>query len=290
MPSKILVVDDEANILNLAKMILERGGYQVSVSSNGEEALQKAEAEMPDLVLLDIVMPGKSGLEVCKILKSQTRTRHIPLVMFTALGRDVDRKLAVEAGADGHFMKPFTSEQLLTEVKKYIELARKEKFSKQLGLGQNSLKGKKILFEFDPTTPYERLVRDFALECAVQGEAVVVITPSGSAVQQALKGDEGVEIVGLTPELMLSSITNKHADKPLDLVYDSLTDLALSVDSQTAYKFARKALELIAEPRITALFLLNSSAHEQRDIYSLKGLFSNQLVYGKQGITNVRVQ
>jgi hypothetical protein len=210
--------------------------------------------------------------------------------MFTALGRDVDRKLTVEAGADGHFMKPFTSEQLLTEVKKHIELARKEKFSKQLGLGQNSLKGKKILFEFDPSTPYERLIRDFALECAVQGETVVVITPSGSAVQQALKDDEGVEIVGLTPELMLSSITNKHADKPLSLVYDSLTDLALSVDSQTAYKFARKALELIAEPRITALFLLNSSAHEQRDIYSLKGLFSNQLAYGKQGITNVRVQ
>jgi CheY-like chemotaxis protein len=63
LPSKILVVDDEANILNLAKMVLERGGYQVSVSSNGEEALQKAEAEMPDLILLDIVMPGKSGLE-----------------------------------------------------------------------------------------------------------------------------------------------------------------------------------------------------------------------------------
>ncbi len=65
---------------------------------------------MPDLILLDVVMPGKSGLEVCKILKVSSQDQHIPVVMFTALGRDVDRKLGAEAGADGHFIKPFTPE------------------------------------------------------------------------------------------------------------------------------------------------------------------------------------
>jgi two-component system response regulator VicR len=114
MPDRVLVVDDERDILNLTKMILERKGYQVIVTPHSDEALSKADAETPDLILLDLVMPGKSGLEVCRILKSQSKTKHIPVVMFTALGRDIDRSLVKEAGADSHFMKPFTAEGLLT--------------------------------------------------------------------------------------------------------------------------------------------------------------------------------
>ena len=79
-------------------MILEKEGYWVSSASNGEEALQLLEQHDPDLVLLDLVMPGKSGLEVCKIIKTQARTKNIPVIMFTALGRDVDRKLSAWAG------------------------------------------------------------------------------------------------------------------------------------------------------------------------------------------------
>ena len=79
-------------------MILEKEGYWVSSASNGEEALQLLEQHDPDLVLLDLVMPGKSGLEVCEIIKTQARTKNIPVIMFTALGRDVDRKLSAWAG------------------------------------------------------------------------------------------------------------------------------------------------------------------------------------------------
>ena len=120
MAECILVVDDEPDILNLAKLMLEKEGYVVSTASDGEEALQKVEAEMPDIILLDIVMPGKTGLEVCKILKAKPETRHIPVVMFTVLGQDVDRKLAKEAGSDGYFAKPFTLESLLAEVGRAI--------------------------------------------------------------------------------------------------------------------------------------------------------------------------
>jgi CheY-like chemotaxis protein len=122
---KILVVDDELDIRNLAKMILEKNGYQVSLATNGVEAIRKAETELPDLILLDVVMPAKSGWSVCKILKSQEKTKHIPIVIFTvlsaAIGNDSSRKYAEEAGADDYLPKPFNKGELLTKVEKYIE-------------------------------------------------------------------------------------------------------------------------------------------------------------------------
>ncbi len=129
MAERILVADDEPDILNLTKLMLEQEGYLVTTASDGEETLRKAEAEMPDIILLDIVMPGKTGLEVCKILKAKRKTRDIPVVMFTALGQDVDRKLAKEVGCDGYFTKPFTLESLLTEVRRHLDRTRAERRS-----------------------------------------------------------------------------------------------------------------------------------------------------------------
>ncbi|MGA3109120.1 MAG: response regulator [Candidatus Bathyarchaeia archaeon] len=289
MPDRIVVVDDEVQMVEAAKMVLEGEGYQVISASNGDETLLKVDAEMPDLILLDMMMPGKSGLEVCRILKGNAKTKHIPVVMFTALGRDVDRKLTAEAGADGHFMKPFTPEALVAEVKKQLDRARAEKFSGQLGIEPGQLRGKKLLFEFDPSAPYERCVRDYVLECLHHGEVVVVFSKKGNAVRTAVEGEKGVEFFDVTPGSMLSPILEKHRDKSLSLVYDSLTDLALSTDMKTAYAFARNAIELISKPTATAIFLINPSAHDPKDTASLRGLLSSQVTYGKQGITNVRL-
>ena len=104
---KILVVDDEPNVIHLARTMLEKEGYWIASASDGDEALRLLERESIDLVLLDLLMPGKSGLEVCKIIKEQPKTRNIPVVMFNALGREVDGKLASWAGADAHITKPF---------------------------------------------------------------------------------------------------------------------------------------------------------------------------------------
>jgi len=123
LPDKVLVVDDEADILDLARMILEEDGYCVVEASDGEGALRKAEAENPDLILLDVVMPGKSGLEVCRALKAQAKTRHIPIVIFTVYGRYVDKKLSEKAGADGFFNKPFSPQGLLREVTQRLKKA-----------------------------------------------------------------------------------------------------------------------------------------------------------------------
>lgn len=132
MTDKILVVDDEADILNLAKTILEEKEFQVVTASDGEEALRKAEAEVPDLVLLDLLMPIKTGLEVCKVMKDHAKTRHIPVVIFTVHGRDIDRRKATEAGCDGYITKPFTSEVLIAEVKQHLEKARRARREKTL--------------------------------------------------------------------------------------------------------------------------------------------------------------
>jgi len=124
MPQKILVADDELDIRNLIKIILEKHHYQVTVATNGVEALEKAENELPDLILLDVVMPAKTGWEVCKILKSKDKTKHIPIIIFTALsvmvGDKASMKYAEEAGADGYLPKPFNTEELLTQISKHL--------------------------------------------------------------------------------------------------------------------------------------------------------------------------
>ncbi len=119
MARVILVADDEADIVSTAKMILEAEGYRVVTANNGEIALAKANSEMPDLILLDVVMPGKNGIEICKILKGNAKTEHIPILIFTASGGNVG-DLVAQAGADGYFPKPFNPEDLLTEVKKRL--------------------------------------------------------------------------------------------------------------------------------------------------------------------------
>ncbi len=121
LPRRILVVDDEPRILELAQMILEDGGFSVVTAKDGMEALQITEDQPPDLVLLDMVMPGISGAEVCRILKSRAATRQIPVVIFTVLGSESDRKLAEEAHCDGYLLKPFTPEDLLAETEKRLK-------------------------------------------------------------------------------------------------------------------------------------------------------------------------
>lgn len=124
MPDRILVADDEPDLLNAAKIMLEKGGYQVIEATNGDEALEKVNSEKPDLIILDVVMPGKTGTEVCKILKEDPQTSSIPILMYTVLGREADSKISEEVGADGHLIKPFSPEDLVATVKKHLELSR----------------------------------------------------------------------------------------------------------------------------------------------------------------------
>lgn len=109
---KVLVVDDELNIRLLVKAMLGNN-YDVLEAGDGYEAVIKARKEKPDLILLDIMMPGKDGFTTCNELKSSKSTRGIPVVMLTALQHKLSEKLALSLNADGYIRKPFTSQDIL---------------------------------------------------------------------------------------------------------------------------------------------------------------------------------
>ena len=114
---KILVVEDEAPIQELLQFNLERVKYKVKVADSGEEALKQASKFNPDLILLDIMLPGTDGLEVCKTLKASSKTENIPIIMLTALCEEADIVTGLELGADDYITKPFSPRVLLARVK-----------------------------------------------------------------------------------------------------------------------------------------------------------------------------
>jgi len=114
---RILVVDDEEDILELLKYNLSREGYAADCVASGEDALRSAEKSSPDLVILDLMLPGMDGLEVCRRLKGGERTRHVPVVMLTAKGEEADIVAGLELGADDYITKPFSPRVLVARIK-----------------------------------------------------------------------------------------------------------------------------------------------------------------------------
>ena len=123
---KILVVDDEEDILELLRYNLLREGYNVSCAASGEEALRLAQSEIPDLLVQDLMLPGIDGLEVTKILKNDSRTRDIPIVMLTAKGEEADIVTGLELGADDYITKPFSPRVLVARVRAVLRRKVKE--------------------------------------------------------------------------------------------------------------------------------------------------------------------
>ena len=118
---KILAVDDERHIVRLVQVNLERAGYQVVSAFDGKEALKKVESEKPDLIVLDVMMPHMDGFEVLKRLKSEDKTKNIPVVMLTAKAQDADVFRGWASGVDCYLTKPFNPIELLTFVKRIFE-------------------------------------------------------------------------------------------------------------------------------------------------------------------------
>ncbi len=117
MKSKILVVDDEPDALELIEFNLNAAGFQVLTAADGQEALRKAKSASLDLIVLDLMLPEVDGLEVCKILRRDTTTSAIPIIMLTAKAGEIDRVLGLELGADDYVTKPFSPRELVLRVK-----------------------------------------------------------------------------------------------------------------------------------------------------------------------------
>ncbi len=123
---RILVVEDDEDILELVTYNLVREGYQVNGVTNGEDALREAFDTPPDVIILDLMLPGIDGLEVCKSLKSDARTANVPVIMLTAKGEESDVVSGLELGADDYITKPFSPKILIARTRTIIRRARQK--------------------------------------------------------------------------------------------------------------------------------------------------------------------
>ncbi|MBI3822933.1 MAG: response regulator [Planctomycetes bacterium] len=115
--SKILIVEDEASLVEVLSYNLQREGYEVAVAKEGREGLRKAQMQLPDLILLDLMLPGLNGLDICRELRAAPRTAGIAILMLTAKGEETDQVVGFAVGADDYVTKPFSVKVLLQRIK-----------------------------------------------------------------------------------------------------------------------------------------------------------------------------
>ena len=147
MAKRILVVDDEARVLAVLQKRIESAGYEVITAMDGNEALLKARAENPDLIVLDLILPKLNGYQVCSILKRDSYYKQIPILMLTARSQEKDVDEGMRVGADAYMTKPFKNdillgqiEQLLSKVEAKRAKAEKEKVEKEKEFGDKLIK------------------------------------------------------------------------------------------------------------------------------------------------------
>ena len=116
MAKKILIADDEPNIVTSLEYLMQKRGYEVKVARNGDEALALVESFRPDVVLLDVMMPRRSGYEVCQQIRERADWRHIKLVMLSAKGREAEVNKGLSLGADSYVTKPFSNQELIAKI------------------------------------------------------------------------------------------------------------------------------------------------------------------------------
>lgn len=157
--AKLLVVDDEYTIRELVKFNLEKAGFSVECLDDGLKAVKHIAENPPDLLILDLMLPGMDGLEVCKYLRRQEVTRLLPIIMLTAKGEEIDRVVGLELGADDYMTKPFSPRELVARVK---SLLRRSHASPQLNeaVGNVIVQGNMKIY----TERYEAFLKDELLE------------------------------------------------------------------------------------------------------------------------------
>jgi two-component system phosphate regulon response regulator PhoB len=121
--ARVLLVDDERDLLSVLEFNLRSAGFDTILATTGEEALAQVRRNLPDLVLLDLMLPDLAGTEVCRQIKADPRTKHVPVVMLTARGDEVDRVVGFELGADDYVTKPFSVRELVLRVKAVLRRA-----------------------------------------------------------------------------------------------------------------------------------------------------------------------
>ena len=124
MTHRVLIADDEPNIVISLEFLMKREGYEVSVARDGQAALDAIVRDRPDLVLLDVMMPGKSGFEICQAVRADASLAGVKILMLTAKGRDTDLAKGTALGADAYMTKPFSTKELAARVRELLGIIR----------------------------------------------------------------------------------------------------------------------------------------------------------------------
>jgi DNA-binding response OmpR family regulator len=130
---KILIIEDESDVADLLEMGLRKAGFKTTAAADGASGLQKARDTRPDFIVLDLMLPKMSGLEVCRILKADTATSHIPILMLTAKAEEVDRIVGLEFGADDYVTKPFSPREVMLRIRAILRRGEKPGETLQAG-------------------------------------------------------------------------------------------------------------------------------------------------------------
>jgi len=163
MREKILIVDDEKDIIKMLDYNLKKEGFRIVVARDGEEAVDLAKKEYPDIIILDIMLPGMDGLEACKILKSEVKTASIPIIMLTAKTQETDKVVGLELGADDYVTKPFSPRELIARIKAVLRrMKEKEKLPEILSIEDLVIDFSKIQVRVK-NKPVELTAKEFEL-------------------------------------------------------------------------------------------------------------------------------
>jgi len=160
---KILIVEDEKDIVKMLEYNLKKEGYVTLSARNGEDAVKIVNKEYPDLILLDLMLPGISGLEVCKTLKAESKTASIPIIMLTARSQETDKIVGLELGADDYVTKPFSPKELIARVRAILRRMReKDRLPEALKIGDLTIDFSKIAVSVKEK-PVELTAKEFEL-------------------------------------------------------------------------------------------------------------------------------
>ncbi|MFH1338617.1 MAG: response regulator transcription factor [Candidatus Omnitrophota bacterium] len=208
MKEKILIVEDEKDIVKMLDYNLKKEGFRILSCYDGEEALDLAVREHPDLIILDLMLPGIDGLEVCKALKKESRTSGIPVIMLTARAQEADKIVGLELGADDYVTKPFSPRELIARVRAVLRRVKeKEKLPEIMKIGDLSIDFDRISVSVK-NKPAELTAKEFELLTALIKAKGRVL--SRDYLLDAIWGfDHAVEIQSRTVDVHIRTLRRK---------------------------------------------------------------------------------
>ncbi len=266
-----------------------------------------------------VVASGAYSIEVTGAIPHTYMPIYRPMIFVGAFvmyfsfmtPRWIEKKFVGSPRISEKLVRSFIEEFFVHEIASSTRVMQ-HSFSKTFGLNHQQMADRRILLEFDPASNYEKAIHDFASEALANLEPVVIFSRRGSTIHSSLRNQKAVKFFCLTQqvsvpkefsenEILLPSndislmldvfdkTLKAHREGIVNVVFDSLSDLILSVGFEKTYRFVRYAVEMLASPKTTVLFLLNQNAHDSKVTSSMRGLFSDQMSIGKEGIQTVKL-